>query len=349
MRVLLVDVDSKIANLALMQLSAFHKAKGDSVDLYVHRLPNGTFRRTVPLGQDRDYDRVYQSCLFTWNAEESRRVERWWRTAQLLTGGTGYDHGKAMADRSAISTGGIDYMPDYSLYGIDYALGFCNRGCNRKCEFCDVWKKEGTIKPARYRHPSTWVPDGFTRAMLLDNDPALYPYEQQEEIYRWFAQAGVRCSISQGIDIRCVAEDERLAPLLRELNPWSIKFNEHRVYIAWDYLGIEAAVRKGVQRLKDAGFRGRDICAYTIVGGPPGSSFYTTMEQNLYRHRVLFEEYGVYPYAMPFNNGKDDPMIRHFVRWTNRMVFKSHSFEEYLRTKHIDADADQLPDLASGT
>ncbi len=32
-RILLVDVDSKIANLALMKLSAYHKARGDEVHL----------------------------------------------------------------------------------------------------------------------------------------------------------------------------------------------------------------------------------------------------------------------------------------------------------------------------
>src|SRR5660397_108888 len=32
-RILLIDVDSKIPNLALMKLSAYHKAKGDNVAL----------------------------------------------------------------------------------------------------------------------------------------------------------------------------------------------------------------------------------------------------------------------------------------------------------------------------
>lgn len=354
MRVGLVDVDSKIANLALMELSAYHKAKGDSVSLYTHRLPNGTFRRTVPLDQIRDFDRVYQSCIFTWNADESRRVEKWWRTPDLRVGGTGYDHGKAAGDRARLDWGGLEPMPDYSIYGVDYATGFCNRGCNRKCEFCDVWRKEGTIKTANYRHPSVWVPDGFKKAMLLDNDPALYPFEQQAEIYRWFKEAGVRCSITQGFDIRCVAQDERLAPLVHELRPWNLKFTTRRLYIAWDYMANEAPVRRGIERLLAAGFKGSEICAYTIVGGPVGTSFFTTMAQNLYRHRVLWEEYGVLPYAMPFNNRKDDPVLRHFCRWTNRVVFKACSWEDYLATHGIESNGEGEeyglpdPDMAGG-
>ena len=49
MRIGLVDVDSKIPNLALMKLSAHHKARGDSVEFH------------MPLAH---YDRIYASKVF---------------------------------------------------------------------------------------------------------------------------------------------------------------------------------------------------------------------------------------------------------------------------------------------
>ena len=50
MRVCLIDVDSRIPNLALMKLSAWHKAHGDSVEWWNPML---------------QYDKVYSSKVFT--------------------------------------------------------------------------------------------------------------------------------------------------------------------------------------------------------------------------------------------------------------------------------------------
>ena len=47
MRVLLVDVDSKIPNLALMKIGAWHKTQGDETGLVMC-----------------DPDKVYISCVF---------------------------------------------------------------------------------------------------------------------------------------------------------------------------------------------------------------------------------------------------------------------------------------------
>ena len=52
-KVLLVDLDSKIPNLVLMKLSAWHQRKGDNVSF------NWYFG---------EYDKVYVSCIFRHNA-----------------------------------------------------------------------------------------------------------------------------------------------------------------------------------------------------------------------------------------------------------------------------------------
>ena len=51
MRIAIYDVDSKIPNLALMKLSAHHKALGDTVEFY------------SPLERDF-YDKIYASRIF---------------------------------------------------------------------------------------------------------------------------------------------------------------------------------------------------------------------------------------------------------------------------------------------
>ena len=50
MRISLIDVDSKIPNLALMKLSAYHKQKGNQVGFNIS-----------------DPDQVYVSCIFKKN------------------------------------------------------------------------------------------------------------------------------------------------------------------------------------------------------------------------------------------------------------------------------------------
>jgi hypothetical protein len=335
LKVLLVDVDSKIANLALMKASAYHKAQGDSVALYKHR-----GRKSLRLDMEWDPERVYLSCLFTWNRGTAEALSRMWGGAEVLRGGTGFDHGKAASDRAYLPPE-IEYAPtDYDLYGYDYAIGFCNRGCNRSCGFCDVPKKEGKIIPANYRPPWTWVPDGFSKAMLLDNDPALYADAQHDEIFEWFIDAGVKCSITQGYDIRCVTPER--AALLHELKPRSTSFDAIQLYTAWDYWGIEGVVRERLPVLLDAGFKGRQIRCYTIVGFPQaerapercpfdGADLRGPHAVDLHRLNVLWGEYGVYPFVMVYNNERGDPWLRAFARYVNRCIFKSCEWADYKR------------------
>lgn len=69
--------------------------------------------------------------------------------------------------------------PDYSLYGINYSMGFLTRGCPRECKWCVVPEKEGDI----VAHADI---DEFARhkeVVLMDNnvlahDHGLYQIEK---------------------------------------------------------------------------------------------------------------------------------------------------------------------------
>lgn len=323
-RVLLFDGDpnSKIPNLALMKLSTYHKARGDDVRL--------TTRGQPPLEWGGLADRGYVSCVFSWNAESARRRISGCR--HVFYGGQGFRPGWSCL------VGPVHRSPpDYDLYGKDEAVGFCNRGCLRKCGFCSVPFIEGPIAYERYAPPWEWVPERFDRAILLDNEMADYPYEQQAEIYGWFRDSGRKWCQTQGYDLRIVAktrsadeqiDGERLAHLVADYKPWDLAFAGRRIFCAWDYIGNEAPVRKGIERLLAAGFVPREITCYTIIG------FNTTEEQDLHRVEVLTKEYGVHPFAMIFDNRKDLPRARAFARWVNRRVWKVASWPEYLAKRH---------------
>lgn len=122
MNIGLIDVDShNFPNLALMKISAYHKAKGDNVEWW-----NGL----------KQYDVVYQSKIFTdlYTNDNDYVV----MADEVIKGGTGYDLQKKLPYE-------VEHQyPDYALYGIKgKAYGFLTRGCPRGCPFCIVQEKEG--------------------------------------------------------------------------------------------------------------------------------------------------------------------------------------------------------------
>ena len=121
MKIGLIDVDghSGHPNLALMRLSAYHKANGDSVAWW-----NGF----------EEYDRVYMSKVFTFTPDIDTVI----RAKEVIRGGTGYKIYDSLPEEIEST------YPDYSIYpNFKAAIGFLTRGCIRKCPWCIVPKKEG--------------------------------------------------------------------------------------------------------------------------------------------------------------------------------------------------------------
>lgn len=73
MNIGIVDVDGhNFPNFALMKISAWHKSQGDNVEIALPMFGN--------------YDRVYQSKIFTFTPDEQTD----WQ-CEVVKGGTGYD------------------------------------------------------------------------------------------------------------------------------------------------------------------------------------------------------------------------------------------------------------------
>lgn len=276
-----------------MKISAYLKWKGHKV--YLNK-PEG------------EYDSVYLSCIFTWNKEKALSAISFQKSMgkKVYYGGTGFDWGKTV-NRKELEPKIENQIPDFSLYpDDDRAVGFSQRGCDRKCEFCDVWRKEGKITRGKYI-PINLLTQGRKKLLLLDNDIALSP--DHDSIINECRENKVKLSITQGYDIRCVTKER--AKFLAEDKPWDNDFKNRRLYIAWDYMGIENWVKKGVDILLDNGFKGKDIYCYMVCG------FNTTHKEDMYRFNKLLE-WGINPYIMPFNNRKDDKWLNHFARYVNR-------------------------------
>lgn len=79
MRTLLVQLDGKLPNVALMRLAHHFRARGDFVEL----------RRNPERLLWDDFDAVYGSTIFKWSTPIVNRLRRAWPSAVI--GGTGVD------------------------------------------------------------------------------------------------------------------------------------------------------------------------------------------------------------------------------------------------------------------
>lgn len=185
MNIGLIDVDGhNYPNLALMKLSAYHKAKGDSVEWYTVFAEH--------------YDVVYMSKVFTHSEDYGYVITN---ADRIVKGGTGYDI------TSRLPTEAEKITPDYSLYPfIDNktAYGFLTRGCIRKCPWCIVPKKEGGIHP--YQDVDDIAADGRTNLILMDNNILAAGDYGMEQLHK-IAERGYRIDFNQAMDARLVTDE----------------------------------------------------------------------------------------------------------------------------------------------
>ncbi len=108
MRVRLTQLDGSLPNIALMRLSHWHKAQGDTVHFSKSVFPE--------LWEPKEYDRVYASALFHNSADNVGDFLREWPEA--IVGGT-WNHapGQPYTGPRTESYHGVGYAnQDYALY-----------------------------------------------------------------------------------------------------------------------------------------------------------------------------------------------------------------------------------------
>lgn len=226
MKIGIYDIDSKIPNLALMKLSAFHKQKGDQVEFY------------SPLFK---YDKIYASKVFT-NSDGG-----YLNSKTMEIGGSGYNLETTLPHE-------IEHIyPDYSLYNCNYAIGFLTRGCIRNCPFCIVPKKEGRI---RFNAKLNEFCRDQEEVMLLDNN--FLAYEHHDNLLLELINSGKKIDFNQGLDIRLINEIN--AKLLRKIRIWK------QLRFALDNPKLIPLVEKKLDLLNKIGFRNREFRFYILVG-----------------------------------------------------------------------------------
>ena len=290
MKVAVLDVDSKIPNLALMKISQYHKQKGDEVEHY------------LPLAHSL-YDKIYASKIFNFSSGADIQPD-------MITGGTGIDLKISLPPEIE------EKDPDYTLYNYPHNIGFAQRGCRFNCSFCVVPQKEGKPKSVNTIE-KLWTQRSSDFLVLLDNDFFGNPEwaDRIEEI----KELDLKVNFNQGLNIRIISK--RQAEALASVKFRNLNNTGSTVTFAWDQINDEKVIKRGVQRVIDAGIKPYQMQFYVLIG------YDTTPEEDMYRV-MMIKGWGCDPYAMPYD--KTDPYQKKFVRWVNRrQIFNSCSFEEY--------------------
>lgn len=305
MRIGLIDVDGhNFPNLALMRISAYHKAKGDVVEWwwsdFIH------------------YDIVYMSKIFS--DAYSPDVPEPINADRIIKGGTGYcihlENGKEVFDKSKNHwpPPEVERMfPDYSVYPqYDFAVSMTSRGCPNRCGFCHVCAKEGRCSCKVADVADFWSGQKEIRVL----DPNLTACPDKRDLMRQYRETGAMIDFTQGLDIWLLDEDD-----VADINAMRLR----NVHFAWDnpknnLAGKFAWYAKVGKKNK----HGRVGTVYCLT------NFNSTMEENLYRIYTL-REMGYDPYVMVYDKPNAPAEVKRLQRWVNNKIIfgATKKFEEF--------------------
>ena len=317
MRIGLIDVDShNFPNLALMKISAYHKANGDSVEWYeplVHGFP------CEPL------DKVYVSKVFSDSYSED--YPYFINAKEIVYGGTGYCietvNGQEIfhKDLNGNLESHIEHIyPDYSIYYEkipqmkNTAYGFLTRGCPRGCEFCIVGKKEGKCSKKVADLSEFWKGQKYIELL----DPNMFACKEWKNLAQQLIDSNAWINFNQGVDIRIMTKEK--AEYIKRM-----KIKE--IHFAWDRYEDKNKIIPKLKLFNDVcGFDRRKQIVYVLT------NFNTTHEQDLERIYTL-KDLGYWPYVMIYDkhNLPKKHITRKLQRWCNmRSVFESTpNFADY--------------------
>ena len=173
MKVLLLNIDSTIPNLALKKVEKYHIDKGDEI----------IWDMALALGS---VDKAYISCIFPENKYKCLIFE-----GRALIGGSGYDLS-------------IKLPPEIDAVKPRINWGFTTRGCIRHCHFCFVPAMEGKIHAVGDIY-DIW--DSKSKELFIMDNNILAMPDHFKMICGQLRREGLRVDFNQGLDHRLLNEE----------------------------------------------------------------------------------------------------------------------------------------------
>lgn len=309
MKIGLFDTDShNFPNLALMKISAWHKAHGDDVEFI------------IPLCR---YDRIYVSKVF--GDEYTTACNLYLQSDDVRFGGTGFaikiKDGKEVYEKSADADlpPEIEHVyPDYSLYPKlteNTAYGFLTRGCPNNCDFCIVSKKEGMQSHKVANLSEFWRGQKFIK--LLDANLLACP--ARSELLQQLIDSRATVDITQGLDARFITEE--VAEML-------VKIKAKCLHFAFDFMKNETAITRGLKTFREISTKHKsDLIVYMLT------NYDTTIEEDLRRVKIIVEN-GYTPDVRIYRKPIAPRILKDLQRWcNNRYIYNSTTFMDYIPRK----------------
>lgn len=319
-RILLLQLDGKIPNLALMRIAAHHRTRGDALEL---RIGPSVERQIWD-----DHDRVYASLVFGRTRPVAERLLEVHPSAVI--GGSGWD-----LDVTLEGVGITTLEQDYGIYpGFAPSIGFTQRGCRFRCPFCIVPRAEGANRTEQ-SIADLWRGEPHPRKLvLLDND--FFGQPQWRERIAEIRDGGFSVSFNQGINA-CTLDAETAAAIA-SVDYRDDQMRRPRLYTSWDSRKDERRLLRGLEQLVDAGVAPGRIMVYMLIGYWPNESH---EDRDYRRHRL--REFGAIPYPMPYVR---TPELLGFQRWVIGAYDKSIPWDEWraarYQPRHLKRKVDQL-------
>jgi len=308
-KALLVQLDGKLPNLALMKATTHYLDKGYEVELQV--VGPMTKLYVPPDGIPGDAP-VIASLIF----EKTRPLARQLLDAfpRASIGGSGWNTSSRLPD-----IGIHTEVQEYSIYPEwTQSIGFSQRGCRLKCPFCVVPKMEGRIRDVN-EIEAIWRGDPWPRHLvLLDND--FFGQESWPGKIEAIRKGGFKVNFNQGINARFLTDETAAA--IGSVDYRDVNMRDRQIYTAWDNRKDEDRLFRGLELLKKHGVKPGHMTVYILCGYWPWSDL-----ADWEHRRARLREFGARPYPMPFNRTRESVG---FQRWVCGAYDKRVSWTDWV-------------------
>jgi len=268
---LLIDVDNRLPNLALMKISRYFKEHGRKVILA---------RRDSFVKNAED---VYASCVFSSSSSQSRvkRLQQHYGES-LVLGGSGVNISKRLPRE-------MEELPaDYTLYPElkDRAIGFITRGCPFDCPFCIVPAKEG--KTRQVSDLDSLLKNGYRKLILLDDN--ILSHSKATDFLEQMALRNLQVNFTQTLDIRLL--DRERARILKRIRSSNLNFTRRVYHFSLNNNRNLDQVRRKYDMLD---FTPRDNVEFICMYG-----FNTTLAEDVQRFSFIRSLPGAYVFVQEY-------------------------------------------------
>lgn len=313
----------RFPNLCCMKISAYHKNRGDTVELL------------LDYNRLQEYDHVYIAKVFTDTDVPKEVLE----LPNVTCGGTGFFFDKAEGLPHDIEHS----FPDYRLYDewielmvstgknksefkwyTDFSIGYMTRGCFRKCKFC-----------VNQRYDRAFI--GSTLGEFLDTsrkyvcllDDNFLSHPKWEQMLQELNNCGHKFHFKQGLDERLLTEH-----MCQELSRSNLTRD---LIFAFDSITDSELIQSKLKLLRKS-FTDKVMKFYVLCGfdrhDKYDQEFFSRDILETFERIKILMNYNCLPYIMRYQRYSDSPFRGTYVnlaRWCNQPgIFKKKSYEEFL-------------------